>query len=256
MSETDVLPEVGQIVGAMLFASRQPLTVKQIRQVFARAAGVYGGLTEQYAGIKDKDIETSLESLGQRLEEAGLGFRLVEAAGGWKLQNDKVCGPWLRELLEKGKPNRLSRPALETLSIIAYRQPLARSEIEAIRGVASDSIVRSLLDMQLIRVTGRSEMAGRPWLYGTTTAFLEYFGIKSLEELPGIGELRRLPEPAPSEPDPQPDLPSMDEEASVPEAPPVVDDVHHANVVGDEIATTEDASEPITDVPEEPTDHE
>lgn len=191
MSEADVLPEVKQIVGGMLFATRQPVTPQQIRAVFPRVALQYGGMTEPFAEVTLKDIKAAIDAFRDDLEHAKLGFRVVEVAGGYKLQNDKVIGPWLRELLEKGKPNRLSKPALETLSIIAYRQPVTRAEIESIRGVSSDAIVRTLVDMQLIKVAGRSEQPGKPWLFGTSPLFLEYFGLKSLDELPGRAELKR-----------------------------------------------------------------
>ena len=95
-------------------------------------------------------------------------------------------------MLQKGRGARLSLPALETLAIVAYRQPCVRSEIEAVRGVAVDAILKNLLEMQLVRVVGRSEMPGRPWMFGTTQKFMEHFGLKSLDDLPGTDELRRL----------------------------------------------------------------
>jgi segregation and condensation protein B len=191
MSETEVLPEVKEIVGAMLFAAKQPLTVKQMRATFPRAAMNYGGIVEDYAKVKDADIKRALEELGKDYEKAKVGLSVVEVATGYRLQNEKKTGPWLRELLDKGKPNRLSKPALETLSIVAYRQPCTRSEIEAVRGVAVDAMVRNLLEMGLVKVTGRSELPGRPWLFGTTQMFLEHFGLKQLDELPNMDELRR-----------------------------------------------------------------
>lgn len=242
MSETEILPELKQIVGAMFFASRQPLNAKQIKAIFPRVSLTYGGMTEQYAEVRVKDIEAAIEDFATSLESQNCGFRLVEVAGGLRLQNDKVCGPWLRELLEKGKPQRLSRPALETLSIISYRQPIARSEIESIRGVASDSIVRTLLEMQLIKVVGRSELPGKPWLYGTTTAFLEYFGLKSLEDLPGISELGRSVEgPTLTPPDNE-----ADAQASLP-----LDDGEDAEVISD-AETSEDAAADAETETEEP----
>ena len=95
-------------------------------------------------------------------------------------------------MLQKGRGARLSLPALETLAIVAYRQPCVRSEIEAVRGVAVDAILKNLLEMQLVRVIGRSELPGRPWMFGTTQKFMEHFGLKSLDDLPGTDELRRM----------------------------------------------------------------
>ena len=139
MSETEVLPEVKEIVGAMLFAAREPLSVSQLQATFPRAAANFGGLTKQFKGVKDADIKQAIQELQVAYAEAKLGLVIVEVAKGYRLQNEQNVGPWIRELLEKGKANRLSRPALETLSIIAYRQPCTRSEIEAVRGVPSGS---------------------------------------------------------------------------------------------------------------------
>jgi len=191
MSEGEVLPEIKEIIGAMLFATREPLSVRQIVNVFRRAAQNYEGVAAGFGEITAQEVQEALEELRQELSESKAGVEVAEIAEGYRLRNSTVAGPWLRELLEKGKPNKLSKPALETLSIIAYRQPLQRSQIESIRGVAVDSIVRTLLDMGLIKVVGRSELPGKPWLYGTTQAFLEHFGLKCLDDLPGMVEMRR-----------------------------------------------------------------
>jgi segregation and condensation protein B len=191
MSESEVLPEVKEIVGAMLFAAKEPLSVSQLRATFPRAAANFGGLTKQFSEVKDADIEQAIQELQAAYAGARLGVVIVEVAKGYRLQNEQNVGPWIRELLEKGKANRLSRPALETLSIIAYRQPCTRSEIEAVRGVAVDQLVRNLLEMGLVKVVGRSEQPGRPWLFGTTRDFLEHFGLKKLGELPQMAELKR-----------------------------------------------------------------
>ena len=191
MSEPERLPEIKELIGAMLFATQQPLSLRQMVNVFRRAGQSYEGVVQEFAEITKKQIEDALQELRDDLSESSLGIEVVEIAGGFRMRNTPVAGPWLRELLDKGKPNKLSKPALETLSIIAYRQPLPRSEIESIRGVAVDSIVRSLLEMGLIKVVGRSELPGKPWLYGTTQMFLEHFGINTLDELPGMTEMRR-----------------------------------------------------------------
>lgn len=191
MTEPEVLPEIKEIIGAMLFATREPLSVRQMVNVFRRAAQNYEGVAAGFSEITSQEVQEALEELRQELLEGKNGVEVVEIAEGYRLRNTPVAGPWLRELLDKGKPNKLSKPALETLSIIAYRQPIQRSQIESIRGVAVDSIVRTLLDMGLIKVVGRSELPGKPWLYGTTQSFLEHFGLKSLDDLPGMAEMRR-----------------------------------------------------------------
>ena len=187
-----VLPELKQIVGAMLFVRKEPLTIAEIRRVLAATAERRGGITADFAKANDDLVRAAVAALERDLAERKLGFHIAEVAGGWRLENDANCGPWLRVMLQKGRGARLSLPALETLAIIAYRQPCVRSEIEAVRGVAVDQILRNLLEMQLIRVVGRSELPGRPWMFGTTQKFMEHFGLKSLDDLPGTDELRRL----------------------------------------------------------------
>jgi segregation and condensation protein B len=187
-----VLPELKQIIGAMLFVRKEPLTAAEIRRVLSSTAERRGGVTADFAKANEKQVREAVAELERELAERKLGFHLIEVAGGWRLENDANCGPWLRVMLQKGRGTRLSLPALETLAIIAYRQPCVRSEIEAVRGVAVDAILRNLLEMQLIRVIGRSELPGRPWMFGTTQKFMEHFGLKSLDDLPGTDELRRL----------------------------------------------------------------
>ena len=191
MSDTDVLPEIKEILGAMLFATQQPLSVRQMVNVFRRAAQNFEGVAASFGAITAEEVEEALAELRGEMAAARTGLEIAEIAGGFRMRNAKAAGPWLRELFDKGKPNKLSKPSLETLSIIAYRQPIHRSQIESIRGVAADAIVRTLLDMGLIKVVGRSELPGKPWLYGTTQLFMEHFGLKSLDELPGMAEMRR-----------------------------------------------------------------
>lgn len=191
MYKPEKLPEIKEILCAMLFATREPLTVRQMVNVFKRTAETYEDVAASFIEMTVKDVEQALDELRHDLTEHRLGLEVVEIAGGFRLRNVPAAGPWLRELLDKGKSAKLSKPALETLSIIAYRQPLQRSQIESIRGVAADSIVRNLLEMGLVKVVGRSELPGKPWLYGTTQAFLEHFGLNSLDELPGMAEMRR-----------------------------------------------------------------
>lgn len=208
--ESAVLPEIKQIIGALLFTSQTPLTVKQIRNVFKRAAENAAeemaendtespnAMALEFKAVSEADVAAAMEELSRDLVKNKTGMVLSEVSTGFRLQNDKACGIWIRQLLEKGKVSRLSKPALETLAICAYRQPCTRADIEAIRGVAVDGMIRNLLEMQLVKVVGRSELPGRPWLFGTTQLFMEHFGLKNLEELPGIQELKRqaIAEPA------------------------------------------------------------
>ena len=187
------MPELKEVLGAMIFAAKRPLGVREMRTCLDEVAKEVGGQTKPFAGLKDADIKAGLEELRTSLEEYGNGFELAEVHGGFRLQSDHRCGHWLKQLLNH-KPSRLSRPGLETLAIVAYRQPLTRGEIERIRGVAVDHVVRMLMEMQLVRIVGRSELPGRPFLYGTTQAFLDHFGLKSLDDLSEVDVLRPRPE--------------------------------------------------------------
>lgn len=175
-----------QIVGALLFGSDRPLTVDEIR---ACLVGVAEGAAEGeetlklFAEASPREIKDAIESMAKELSRVELGFDLVELNGGYRFQTQSACGRWVRTLLKVDRPNRLSRPALETLAIIAYRQPIAKSEIESIRGVMVDHIVKALMELHLIRIVGRSDLPGRPFLYGTTATFLDHFGLKNLKEL-------------------------------------------------------------------------
>jgi segregation and condensation protein B len=193
MSEStiDVLPELKQIVGALLFAAKEPLTIKRMRKAMIETGNGFRGPYEQYAKATDQQIEGALEELQEDLDKAKLGLGVAKVAEAYRLQNDATCGPFVRALLEKNQTMRLSKPALETLAIVAYRQPCLRSEIEEVRGVSVDAVLRKLIDMQLVRVVRRSELPGRPWLFGTTQKFLEHFGINTIDDLPGSQELKR-----------------------------------------------------------------
>lgn len=184
--------ELKQILGAIVFAARQPMTTGAIRKVLQETAEINREEAALYGGIKESEIKTSLHQLQVECETGKSGVHLIESAEGFRFQSDPAGGPWIRHMLNVGKPTRLSRPALETLAIIAYRQPISRAELEGVRGVAVDHVIRMLMEMQLIKIVGRSELPGRPMLYGTTTLFLEHFGLKDVKELPGITELARM----------------------------------------------------------------
>jgi segregation and condensation protein B len=195
MSSVEVLPELKQILGALLFAAKKPLTAKEMRKVLADTGAAYGGPYEQFAGIKEDEVIAAVDELKDELAHGSSGLCIAEVAHGYRLQNEINCGPWVRTLLDKDKTARLSKPALETLAIIAYRQPILRSEIESVRGVAVDQVLRNLVEMQLVKVVARSDLPGRPWLFGTTQRFLEHFGLRCLDEMPGMEELKRMNKP-------------------------------------------------------------
>ena len=198
MSESERLPELKEIIGAVLFAAKAPVAVEQLHALLGRAAEqAPGPATRAFAEATLEDVQAAIDALRSDFDRAAMGLAVTDVAHGLRMENDIRCGPWLRVFLEKAKPSRLSQPALETLAIIAYRQPVMRSEIESVRGVAVDQIIRNLLDMQLVRIAGRSDLPGRPWLFGTTQKFLEHFGLRSLDDLPGVDELKRFSRPSP-----------------------------------------------------------
>jgi segregation and condensation protein B len=184
--------ELKQVLGAIIFAARQPMTAGAVRKVLQETAEINREDAGLYAGVKEAEIKAALHQLQAECDAGKGGIHLVESAEGFRFQSDPAGGPWVRHMLNVGKPTRLSRPALETLAIIAYRQPISRAELEGVRGVAVDHVIRMLMEMQLIKIVGRSELPGRPMLYGTTTLFLEHFGLKDVKELPGITELARM----------------------------------------------------------------
>ena len=136
-----------------------------------------------YRTCTTKEIDAALRGLEKALEVAGAGFKLVCTGGTYRLQTVPSCGRYVRAMLKMDRPSRLGRASLETLAIIAYRQPLTKSEIEDIRGVDVTTNIKTLMDLQLIRLVGKSELPGHPFLYGTTPIFLEHFGLASLQQL-------------------------------------------------------------------------
>jgi len=180
---------------AILFSAQKPLSLKEIRDVFATAPEHAEG-DETVRGlkkVKEEPLTATLEELAREHEAAQRSYRLVCVAGSWQFVTQPDYAPWLKALVgHRARPPRLSQPALETLSIIAYRQPITRTEIELVRGVAVDGVMQTLLERGLVEQAGRAEVVGRPMTYGTTSVFLEYFGLRGLEDLPAADELRRI----------------------------------------------------------------
>jgi len=187
--------ELKFILEAVLFSAQKALSPTELREVLAGAAAHAEGETARaFKKVKSDDLNAALEQLAQDHAAAGRSYRLVCVAGSWQFVSQPEYAPWVKALVgEKMRPTRLSQPALETLAIIAYRQPLTRAEIEQIRGVSVDGVMQTLLERGLVGQVGRAEVVGRPMTYGSTPRFLEYFGLRSLEDLPAADELRRIP---------------------------------------------------------------
>jgi segregation and condensation protein B len=162
---------------ALLFSSDQPLPVSL--------------LAESLDATID-EVAAALQALGESYAARGAGVELREIAGGWMMVTTAAQSEWVARMLRGRKRLRLSRAALETMAIIAYKQPVTKSEVEAIRGVDSSAVLATLLERSLVTIRGRSKVVGRPLLYGTTQEFLDYFGLRDLSELPRPEELRAL----------------------------------------------------------------
>ena len=191
----NVTMELKLILEAVLFSAQQPLSPKELRDNLS--AAVDFAEDDTVKAFKKTSLETivaALEELAGEHEAAHRSYRLISVAGAWQFASQPEYAPWLKALVgHKSRPPRLSQPALETVAIIAYRQPITRTEIEQVRGVAVDGVMQTLLDRGLVEPVGRAEVVGRPITYGTTNVFLEYFGLKNLEGLPAADELRRIP---------------------------------------------------------------
>ncbi|HOK78042.1 MAG TPA: SMC-Scp complex subunit ScpB [Verrucomicrobiota bacterium] len=187
--------ELKRIVEAMLFAADRPLAPADVKAALAKAAEQTAETdVRTFRKVKLDEIERALHDLAAEIDAAGRSYRLVCVAGAWQIVVQPEFAPWLRALTgERGRPSRLSLPALETLAIIAYRQPITRAEIEEIRGVSVDGVMQTLLERELIEPAGKADVPGRPTMYVTTKAFLEHFGLPDLNHLPDAEELRRVP---------------------------------------------------------------
>jgi segregation and condensation protein B len=172
--------ELKAILETLLFVSHGPVTLDRFVAVLE--------------GVSKPEIRQALRALQDEFNQVGRGLQVVEVAGGFQLVTRADYGPWIKRL-EKNKPApKLSRSALESLAIIAYKQPIVRAEVEQIRGVETSGVIRTLLERKLIRMVGRKDMPGRPILYGTTKYFLQHFGLRDLAELPPLREFKELGE--------------------------------------------------------------
>ncbi len=167
--------ELKVAIEALLFASERPLLAEELKEAFQEK-------------LESAEIKKILETLKNEYETQARGFRLFEIAGGYQLVTDPRFSEYLKRFYQSREKRRLSQATLETLSVVAYRQPVTRADIEFIRGVNVDGAVRTLLEKGLIRIAGRKEALGRPMLYTTTQMFLEHFGLNSLKDLPPLKE--------------------------------------------------------------------
>jgi segregation and condensation protein B len=202
-----------RVIEALLFSAQKPLSMREITEALkgvgakdeARDRG-----TNEFARVREAEVAAALEQLKSEYIEQQRGFQLTEKAEGWQLTTDPKCAEWVRQLFPAPRPARLSAPALETLAIIAYRQPITRADVEAVRGVNIDGVLQTLMERGLVKIAGRAEIPGRPLLYETTQFFLDHFGLRHLDELPNVEELRtrHLPKAPRSTPEASPSTPA------------------------------------------------
>lgn len=165
------------VIESLLFVTDSPLSLQRLSTVLE--------------GVERKEILSILRDLQEEYSASGRGFRLAEVAGGYQMRSSRDNAEWVKKL-QRGKPTRLTRATLETLSIIAYKQPISRPEIEDVRGVDVDGVLTTLMERRLIRIVGRKDVVGRPFLYGTTPEFLETFNLKDLSDLPTLKEIEGM----------------------------------------------------------------
>src|SRR5919109_528186 len=179
-----------QVLEALLFSAQKPLAAAELHAALTSAGESDELVPNEFSRVKEAEIAVALEQLKVEYTLAPRGFQLVEKADGWLLVSHPDCARWVRQLFPGPKPARLSPPALETLAIIAYRQPITRADVEAVRGVTVEDVLQNLMERGLVKISGRAELPGRPLLYETTQFFLEHFGLRNLDELPNAEELR------------------------------------------------------------------
>jgi segregation and condensation protein B len=183
---------LSRVIEALLFSAQKPLSIHEITTAIKRAEDDGAeGTPNEFARVKNAEVAAALEELKVEYIQQSRAFQLVEKAEGWQLATDPAFARWVRQLFPTPKPARLSAPALETLAIIAYRQPITRADVEAVRGVNIDGVLQTLMERGLVKIAGRAEIPGRPLLYDTTQFFLDHFGLRNLDELPNAEELRR-----------------------------------------------------------------
>src|SRR5947209_3532371 len=186
--------KLGRVIEALLFSAQKPLSIRELAAAI-KGAGAQDDPAaagpNEFARATQAEIAAALEELKMEYVQEQRAFQIIEKAEGWQLATDAAFARWLRQLFPVPKPARLTAPGLETLAIIAYRQPITRADVEAVRGVNIDGVLQTLMERGLVKIAGRAEIPGRPLLYETTQFFLDHFGLRDLDELPNVEELRK-----------------------------------------------------------------
>lgn len=195
------MEKLKSIVEAVIFASDVPLSLKQLKEIINGTDKAFALKDGNNLKVNEDEIKNAIDELNREYAERGSAFRIIEIAEGYQFATLPEFSKWVGRLFKERTKKKLSQPALETLAIIAYKQPISKPEIEAIRGVNVDHIIKTLLEKKLITIVGRAETIGRPLLYGTTKEFLKYFGLKSLSDLPKPSEIEEITKEDENKPD-------------------------------------------------------
>jgi segregation and condensation protein B len=191
---------LARVIEALLFSAQKPLSIREMAAAIKGVGAEDEFSPNEFARTAESEVAAALEQLKIEYIQEQRAFQIIEKAEGWQLVTDPAFARWVRQLFPAPKPARLTAPALETLAIIAYRQPIIRADVEAVRGVSIDGVLQTLMERGLVKIAGRAEIPGRPLLYETTQFFLDHFGLRDLDELPNVEELRtrHLPVARPS----------------------------------------------------------
>ncbi len=193
---------LSRVVEALLFSAQKPLSIRELAATIKGAGAEDEASPNEFARATEAEIAAAIEQLKVEYIREQRAFQITEKAEGWQLATDPAFAPWVGQLFPAPKPARLTAPGLETLSIIAYRQPITRADVEAVRGVNIDGVLQTLMERGLVKIAGRAEIPGRPLLYETTQFFLDHFGLRALDELPNAEELRKRYLPMAARPQP------------------------------------------------------
>jgi segregation and condensation protein B len=225
--------EAKSIIEALLFMAGEPLTLDTIRKIIE---------------VDKYNTERLIRELIEEYSLKNAGLFIADVAEGFQMVTNPACSPWVRKLLSTSVPKKLTQSSLETMAIIAYKQPIIKAEIEAIRGVNSDGVVKTLLEKRLVKILGRKEVPGRPLMYGTTSEFLQYFGLKDLSELPTLKEFQEVDMPEPPEGAPQEPGQIADAEGESGSVVDVAQQVQEGNQSETEEPVQPDSMDSATDV--------
>ncbi len=177
MEADSPVPTIESVIEAILFTTDEPVTSLRIAKIADLSS--------------TKQVSDAVKVLNDRYEQSNSAFRIEKIAGGYQMLTHKIYNNWLRRLIRVRTETKLTQASLETLAIVAYKQPIIRADIEAIRGVASGEMIRGLMSKGLVKIAGRADVLGRPMQYGTTRKFLETFGLNSIKDLPKADELKK-----------------------------------------------------------------